>query len=480
MVVIEDYIRQNETFRDALLKQDGGFMKYLAEYLPDHPGVYLDIELLRKYQEHYYKFFLKDNRGNYDVAFMEESEKKYKAFGYDHLVKELSYQNEMIPTLSNFPKDIVKEVNNLIYKYMEYAWMANRKFLYSDDTPPELFYREIIELYDQYGIAHICMDYLLREHHHPEAWAKEKTVYHLFWEFLMKQYSTHIINLGHFLDLRQTIKDMTEGKTAEECRQMALETMYLVKHFSQMLYSTSEATINDCTGEYIADKEWLRKQAGITPFDFSSIYHCFANFVSSLELIGRIWAARLLRIHHIDMHELEKETGCILYPVTAPAPWPDGLHHGNYFYYVDKDLFLIDKDCCISNQKQAKALLEKIKPKCQETADDGIGLPKDLDRPVARMAFREAIAIGYMKKTEDGRFRWIGTGDRGQTSQLAYFLGKVYNYKHTISGNTGENFPDESLCRLFGEKNLYKLLAQVHNAKKTQSWRSKIDAIFEE
>ena len=85
-----------------------------------------------------------------------------------------------------------------------------------------------------------------------------------------------------------------------------------------------------------------------------------------------------------------------------------------------------------------------------------------------------------MKKTEDGRFRWIGTGDRGQKSQLAYFLGKVYNYKHTISGNTGENFPDESLCRLFGEKNLYKLLAQVHNAKKTQSWRSKIDAIFEE
>ena len=95
MVVIEDYIRQNETFRDALLKQDGGFMKYLAEYLPDYPGVYLDIELLRKYQEHYYKYFLKDNRGNYDVAFMEESEKKYKAFGYDHLVKELSYQNEM-------------------------------------------------------------------------------------------------------------------------------------------------------------------------------------------------------------------------------------------------------------------------------------------------------------------------------------------------------------------------------------------------
>ena len=53
MVVIEDYIRQNETFRDALLKQDGGFMKYLAEYLPDHPEAYINTKLLRQYREHY-------------------------------------------------------------------------------------------------------------------------------------------------------------------------------------------------------------------------------------------------------------------------------------------------------------------------------------------------------------------------------------------------------------------------------------------
>ena len=76
MVVIEDYIRQNETFRDALLKQDGGFMKYLAEYLPDHPEAYINTKLLRQYREHYYKSFLKDNRGNYDVAFLEEDHQR--------------------------------------------------------------------------------------------------------------------------------------------------------------------------------------------------------------------------------------------------------------------------------------------------------------------------------------------------------------------------------------------------------------------
>jgi len=479
MVVIEDYIRQNETFRDALLKQDGGFMKYLAEYLPDHPEAYINTKLLRQYREHYYKSFLKDNRGNYDVAFLEEDKKKREAFGFKHLYKELSYQIELEPTLSKLPEEIAQSINYFIYRYMEYAWMENRRFLYPNGITAEILYREVICMYDRFGIAQVCMNHLLNEHHRPEDWAKRKEVIDLYEEFLMEQYANNVLNIDSYYKLRLAVKEVTEGKNAEECRQMALETMYRVKNFSQMLYSTSEVTLTDNAEKYVIDKEWLREQAMIAP-NRSSLSDCFSHFVITLRNIGRIWAARLLRMHQIDMHELEKETGCILYPVTKPTPSPDGLHHGNYLYYVDKSLRMLDKDCCISNQKQAKALLEKIKPKCQETADDGIGLPKDLDRPVARMAFREAIAIGYMKKTEDGRFSWIGTGDRGQTSQLAYFLGKVYNYKHTISGNTGENFPDESLCRLFGEKNLYKLLAQVHNAKKTQSWRSKIDAIFEE
>ena len=119
MVVIEDYIRQNETFRDALLKQDGGFMKYLAEYLPDHPEAYINTKLLRQYREHYYKSFLKDNRGNYDVAFLEEDKKKREAFGFKHLYKELSYQIELEPTLSKLPEEIAQSINYFIYRYME-------------------------------------------------------------------------------------------------------------------------------------------------------------------------------------------------------------------------------------------------------------------------------------------------------------------------------------------------------------------------
>lgn len=107
-----------------------------------------------------------------------------------------------------------------------------------------------------------------------------------------------------------------------------------------------------------------------------------------------------------------------------------------------------------------------------------VKLPKELDTPKARQYFLKAIEKQYLA-IEDGKFRWIGTNDKGNTSELAYFCGKVYNYKHTISGNAGEDFPEESLNKLFGVKRLYSLLTQVYNAQKPQRWRSLIDSIFE-
>ncbi len=106
-------------------------------------------------------------------------------------------------------------------------------------------------------------------------------------------------------------------------------------------------------------------------------------------------------------------------------------------------------------------------------------LPKELNTPRARTYFAKAVQMGYMQLTEDGKYRWIGTGKKPSTAELAYFLGKVYNYKHTISGNAGENFPEESLNRLFGVTRLYSSLTQVYNAQKPQRWRSMIDAMFQ-
>lgn len=106
-------------------------------------------------------------------------------------------------------------------------------------------------------------------------------------------------------------------------------------------------------------------------------------------------------------------------------------------------------------------------------------LPKELDTPRARKFFAEAVRLGYMEPAEDGRYRWIGTGKKPCTAELAYFLGRVYNYKYTITGNAGENFPEESLNNLFGVSRLYSSLTQVYNAQKPQRWRRLIDEICE-
>lgn len=112
--------------------------------------------------------------------------------------------------------------------------------------------------------------------------------------------------------------------------------------------------------------------------------------------------------------------------------------------------------------------------------ENDIKLPKDLDTSRAREYFAKAIEKKYMEVTKDGKYRWLGTGKKPYTAELAYFLGKVYNYKYSISGNEGENFPEESLNQLFDVTRLYSSLTQVYEAKKIQRWRSRIDKLFEE
>ncbi|MCR5242192.1 MAG: HIRAN domain-containing protein [Prevotella sp.] len=109
-----------------------------------------------------------------------------------------------------------------------------------------------------------------------------------------------------------------------------------------------------------------------------------------------------------------------------------------------------------------------------------IYLPKELDTERAKIYFAKAIEKGYMEAIDGGKYRWLGTGKKPNNSELAYFLGKVYKYKYSISGNTGENFPEESLNQLFGVTRLYSSLTQVYNAKKIQRWRPLIDKLFEE
>lgn len=114
----------------------------------------------------------------------------------------------------------------------------------------------------------------------------------------------------------------------------------------------------------------------------------------------------------------------------------------------------------------------------EEPEADMQQLPKAINTTRAQQLFQKAFDRGYMKY-ENGHFRWIGVGRTGHKSQLAYFLGRVYGYRHSVSGNTGTEFPTDELNALFGETKLYDLLVQVHTAQKIQKWRALIDDIFE-
>jgi hypothetical protein len=165
------------------------------------------------------------------------------------------------------------------------------------------------------------------------------------------------------------------------------------------------------------------------------------------------------------------------------ARWFDEMPHIELRNYKEHDIFVQRLNYIgVSRQElyevyAAILLLEKYGANSKES--NGIKLPKELDTPKAREAFAKALERKYMEATDDGRYRWIGTSMKPSTSELAYFLGKIYNYKHTTYGNDGEAFPEESLNKLFGVTRLYSSLSQVYNAKRKQRWRSIIDDIFE-
>lgn len=114
----------------------------------------------------------------------------------------------------------------------------------------------------------------------------------------------------------------------------------------------------------------------------------------------------------------------------------------------------------------------------EEFTKEDLLLPKAINTERAQTYFRKAMNKGYMKRDGDA-FSWIGVGTKGVKSQLAYFLGLVFGYRHSVNGNNGTVFPEEELNILFNERRLYSLLTQVHNAQKEQAWRSLIDEMFD-
>ena len=104
-------------------------------------------------------------------------------------------------------------------------------------------------------------------------------------------------------------------------------------------------------------------------------------------------------------------------------------------------------------------------------------LPPILCTKRALAYFQKALDKGLMTVC-DNSLRWVQIGNKGAASQLTYFCGKVYGYRHSATGNEGNTLPEQALEQYFALRKIGVLLAQVHNASKKQAWRTVIDDFF--
>lgn len=350
---LPEYIKQNEALRNILLAQEGGIMKYLAEHL-DANGT---ADLFSSYQDHCAEIFFEKNKWVYYRVWEGDDMRRAALGEVEHLWKEVKFYNVLKPQLVTMEDEVAERIDWFVDLYLTYAYRLDRERRYPNGQTDTEVYREVIGLYNTLGLAYKCMDIILKEHHAKEK--VEKSESELLTEFLIRQYSKQL-TLGVSSQMRQAVAEMLIGKTPDQCCQMAIDTMIMVRGFSQMIYTdqmvSSLLPINKAKAEQRAkDGKWLRNVADRTVLEeFSakvkthSMRYYFADFVNLLKDIGRIWAAQLL-VRGIDMKVLEKRVCCILKPSDEP------------FYYEDR--FYSDDlpgRYCISNGKIAEKLINNI------------------------------------------------------------------------------------------------------------------------
>ena len=356
---LEDYIRLDANFRQALLNLEGGIMNYWAQ----HPDAEFDRDLFNSYENQIVEDYLQANKRNRVLVSLSECDLKVKARDWYHLTeKEIHYKLALQPILATMtPVKVRDDANRCIDDYLVDAYRDYRQCIYPEGIPPRNLYNGVIDAYrmDRSGLAFSCLWMLFRER---VQGVTEKSERDMLDEFLALRYSYAIWEDGGFKKLRQAVKEMLDGKSPEMCRRLAIDMMKKVGFFSRVI-NNNNAKI--CLYDKIVtadDREWLRSIASKGDmFDLfgkpqiSSLHLSYARFVSLLADIGRIWAAQLL-VNGIDMHDLEKETRATLYRVSVPNGEID------YNYYIDKDTDDLPGECCVFDEDEAEMLLSKIKP----------------------------------------------------------------------------------------------------------------------
>lgn len=437
---LPEYIAQHEELRQLLLAQEGGILKYLAEHM-DANGT---AELFTEYQKKCVADFFEKNKWVYYKVWEGDDMRRAALGEVEHLRKEVNCYTALKPQLAKMEAEVAERIEWFVDLYLTYAYRLDRKRRFPKGQTDTEVYQEVIGLYNTLGLAYKCMEIILKEHHAQEE--VEKSESELFTEFLIRQYSKQL-TLGVLSQMRQAVAEMLIGKTPEQCRQMAIDTMKRVRGFSQMIYT--DDVVESLRPKYKTmaeqrekDGKWLSDVANRTVLEeFSakvkthSMRYYFADFVNLLKDVGRIWAAQLL-VRGIDMKVLEKGVCCILKPSDEP------------FYYVDK--FYSDDlpgSYCISNEEIAEKMLYNMYgvelAEGDISQDDGVEDEKNVEEEHSPDYYGKDYKIFHENLDVNAIANAVRTLPRGDVKSSRKFFFTVYtafDKLHWLTCNTMTKF----------------------------------------
>lgn len=373
---LPDYIKQHEDFQQALLKMDGGFIKYFVKHSEDED---VNGTWFQRYQDDMFANYRKANSIDPDVMLLSLDEQRKEALGGRHMREEFRQRKELEKILSQLPKEAaeaVQEVQHLADGYLAFAFHQHIERSNPNHATDVGFYRSVIEQYSfPDGLFYRCMNIVLKEHH--GYGLTEDDQYDAY--RILEYRHFYLRSDDTYARLRRAVKEILSKREVDPQR----EIDYLLKgvrnfaqHVHTDLYVESvrslakgmkDAKAREETLQRADQREsdglWLRQQAEESRLEPDTMLFCFAWFVDVLKHLSHIWAARLLRYHKIDMHKIEVENDCVMNPNYRPGP--DGF---DPYYYVDHHYKgETPVECCISDAEQAKELLKQL-PK-EETED---------------------------------------------------------------------------------------------------------------
>lgn len=414
---LEEYIRQDNKFRQLLLKMDGGVMKFWTE----HPDRDFDVDLFDDYEKQIVEEYLRANKQNRAVRSLSKDKLKDKSLDWYHQSKgsELKFLVSLKPELNEIDEELFKQLLHETESYMADAYRESRRRKYPDGIPPQVFYNEIVEKYGPFGMSIDCLERVLQEYRgkavhigvkhffltnivHPGESSEWEEVNNLQTEFDLRMFTDSLFADGCYKKLRQAVKEivdkstqnLTKEKSREACRKLAIEEMRKFKQFTQWVNDETYPMKESEGGELVylitpEEKHWLQNimyenSPGATGTQrLTTMDEYFCRFIGLLQGIGRFWAAQLL-VRGIDMKELEKETGIIM------------NRRSGFLYYVD---FFIDDqrgDCCVYDWAEAKKLLAKVKYKTPHF--------KELTWEDEKQCFKNAVLNVMERKKGDGDY----------------------------------------------------------------------------